>query len=79
MMLSMFQVADCEVGERHEGINHYAMCTTLDKAIAVAATIINNHDIYGELLIIEYGVDIFPDVVGRIYDHLGNPQGVDPI
>jgi hypothetical protein len=75
-MTTVFQVVD---HHRYEGDGSYAMCSTFEKAVAIAQHVFTNDAINGKILIYAHEVDIYPDVVVKVYDHDGNPVGDDPV
>jgi hypothetical protein len=75
-MVSIFQVIDYV---QHDGESVHATSTTFERALEIAKDVWENKHVDGELLICEHEVDIYPSIVVRVFDHLGNPVGVDPI
>lgn len=75
-MASIFQVVDYD---QHEGEMTHATSSTFERALDVAKDVWENKPVFGELLICEHEVDVYPSVIVRVYDHQGNPVGIDPI
>jgi hypothetical protein len=80
-MVSIFQVVDYVRGTplHDNGSGVHATSSTFERALEIAKDVWENKHVHGELLICEHEVDIYPSIVVRMFDHLGNPVGVDPI